>query len=163
MFKTSTMPPMTTANLNNTMSQPTHCNRCAERMRDADDRAESVEQDSMCISCRKHLAQCAEEEATASFCHGMTNPMECWFTDIITKAGIVYSCRIPEDINEQCQMLVYTGPNGLALNFDRNWKTIVLMKVNPFFPSSPEWGITFGLSTPTTLILETIKNAVSAS
>lgn len=122
----------------------------------ADQRDESIEQDGMCISCRNLLAQCREEEATASFCDRLHGPIADWFANIIagcthTGYGFEYSHRFPEDINERCAMLYYVM-GEFTLIFQSNLATLQ--------HSNGDWSVQFYAVTPLPIILSAIKAAV---
>lgn len=135
------------------MSEISHCNKCNERMIAADHRDESVEQDGMCISCREHLEQCREEEATQSFCEGRPRPIATWYANILTGCGFKYESRRPVDINETCHRLTYSYP-GYSLEF--MGRTVTLQ------PANKDWCIEFYVMTPEKLVLSTIKAAIES-
>lgn len=133
------------------MSEISHCNKCATLMRSADHRDESVEQDGICISCRKLLEQCREEEATQSFCKNLKGPIADWMTNVITECKFEFSCRIPSDINERCYALHYTM-GRLLLTFSNQSASL--------FHGSGDWSTTFYAMTPLPIVLASIKAAV---
>lgn len=142
------------------MSEISHCNKCNERMLAADHRDESVEQDGMCISCRKLLEQCREEEATQSFCEGLMNPVAEWFTEIINKSGFEFVRRMPEDINDNCIYLKYQHAVGIVMHCDSTKHSIALSRLNRFSTTQPDWRVEIYCPTPVPVILATIKTAV---
>lgn len=129
------------------------CYKCAERMSSADIDAEFPMGDCLCISCRSHVEQCKEEDATASFCAPLRNPVADWYMAVVVGSGFTFAKT--STTGDLCYI---NGP--LLLACVAEGRTIRLIRINKLTPSQPDWGITFDLSTPAPVILATIKAAV---
>lgn len=141
------------------MNQVSECRHAQCTMSDADHAAEKVAQDGMCISCRAHVEQRKEEEAIASFCWPLRNPVVDWFVSIIAGSEFQFARRMPQNIDETPIALFYTkGP--LQIQCHSALTRVTLTKPCAGFPTQPDWVIEFHLSTPVPVILASIKAAV---
>jgi len=144
------------------MSEISHCNKCVATMSHADHRDESIEQDGLCIACRKSRDESIEEEAVASFCNALRNPVEEWFSNIITGCGFEFSRRLPADTREYATALFYTS-GSLQIQCHGAMPRIVLSRPCPGFPTQPDWFAEFHCPMPERIILSTIKTAMIPS
>lgn len=135
------------------------CHKCDERMSSADIDAESPMGDSLCISCRKSRDTSIEEEAVASFCDSLRDPVGEWFSNIITGCGFEFSRRLPADTREYATALFYTS-GSLQIQCHGAMPRIVLSRPCPGFPTQPDWFAEFHCPMPERIILATIKAAV---
>lgn len=142
------------------MNQVTECHHDQCAMSEADHAAEKIAQDGMCIECRAHVEQCKEEEAVASFCDGLRDPVADWFANIITGSGFAFARRMPEDINDNCIYLKYQHAEGIVMYCDSTKHSIALSRLNRFSTTQPDWRMEFYCPSPVPVILSTIKAAV---